>query len=95
MIQAKRETGITALYERLSRDDETAGESNSIQNQKKYLEDFARQNGFTNIRHYSDDGYTGTNFNRPGFQQMLSDIDTGLISTVIVKDAPVIIGLIN
>lgn len=54
MIQAKRETGITALYERLSRDDETAGESNSIQNQKKYLEDFARQNGFTNIRHYSD-----------------------------------------
>lgn len=86
MIQAKRETGITALYERLSRDDETAGESNSIQNQKKYLEDFARQNGFTNIRHYSDDGYTGTNFNRPGFQQMLSDIDAGLISTVIVKD---------
>ena len=62
MIQAKRETSITALYERLSRDDETAGESNSIQNQKKYLEDYARQNGFTNIRHYSDDGYTGTNF---------------------------------
>lgn len=93
MIQAKRETGITALYERLSRDDETAGESNSIQNQKKYLEDFARQNGFTNIRHYSDDGYTGTNFNRPGFQQMLSDIDTGLISTVIVKDYCAIIGL--
>ena len=86
MIQAKRETSITALYERLSRDDETAGESNSIQNQKKYLEDYARQNGFTNIRHYSDDGYTGTNFNRPGFQQMLSDIDAGLIATVIVKD---------
>lgn len=86
LIQGKRETGITALYERLSRDDETAGESNSIQNQKKYLEDYARQNGFTNIRHYSDDGYTGTNFNRPGFQQMLSDIDAGLIATVIVKD---------
>ena len=86
MIQGRREADITALYERLSRDDETAGESNSIQNQKKYLEDYAKQHGFTNIRHYSDDGYTGTNFNRPGFQQMLADIDAGLIATVIVKD---------
>lgn len=86
MNQTKRESGITALYERLSRDDDSAGESNSIQNQKRYLEDYARQHGFTNIRHYSDDGYTGTNFNRPGFMQMLADIDAGLISTVIVKD---------
>ena len=86
MIQGKRETGITALYERLSRDDETVGESNSIQNQKKYLEDYAKQHDFNNIRHYSDDGYTGTNFNRPGFQQMLADINAGLIATVIVKD---------
>ena len=86
MNQTKRESGITALYERLSRDDDSAGESNSIQNQKRYLEDYARQHGFTSIRHYSDDGYTGTNFNRPGFMQMLADIDAGLISTVIVKD---------
>jgi len=62
MSQTKRESGITALYERLSRDDDSAGESNSIQNQKRYLEDYARQHGFSNIRHYSDDGYTGTNF---------------------------------
>ena len=53
---------ITALYEQLSRDDELQGESNSISNQKKYLEDYANQQGFKNIRHFSDDGYTGTNF---------------------------------
>ena len=55
---------ITALYERLSRDDEQQGESNSIVNQKKYLEDYAKAKGFRNIRHFTDDGYTGTNFNR-------------------------------
>ena len=88
-----RDNGVTALYERLSRDDDSAGESNSILNQKKYLEDFARQNGFTNIRHYSDDGYTGTNFDRPAFTQMMSDIEAGQISTVIVKDYCAIIGL--
>ena len=63
----KEEIKITALYERLSRDDEQAGESNSIQNQKMYLEEYARQKGLRNIRHFSDDGYSGTNFNRPGF----------------------------
>ena len=63
----KEEIKITALYERLSRDDEQAGESNSIQNQKKYLEEYARQKGLRNIRHFYDDGYSGTNFNRPGF----------------------------
>ena len=88
-----RDNGVTALYERLSRDDDSAGESNSILNQKKYLEDYARQNGFTNIRHYSDDGYTGTNFDRPAFTQMMSDIEAGLVSTVIVKDYCAIIGL--
>ena len=88
-----RDNGVTALYERLSRDDDSAGESNSILNQKKYLEDYARQNGFTNIRHYSDDGYTGTNFDRPAFTQMISDIEAGLVSTVIVKDYCAIIGL--
>jgi len=76
----------TALYERLSRDDEQQGESNSIVNQKKYLEDYARSQGFRNIRHFSDDGYTGTNFNRPGFQSMLEEVKAGNISTVIVKD---------
>ena len=60
---------ITALYERLSRDDELQGESNSILNQKKYLEDYARKNGFNNIQHFTDDGYSGTNFNRPGLRR--------------------------
>lgn len=62
---------ITALYERLSRDDELQGESNSILNQKKYLEDYAKNNGYGNIRHYTDDGYSGTNFKRLGFQTLL------------------------
>lgn len=79
-------TKFTALYERLSRDDELQGESNSILNQKKYLEDYARSNGFKNVRHFSDDGFTGTNFNRPGFQEMLEEVKAGNISTVIVKD---------
>lgn len=77
---------ITALYERLSRDDEQAGESNSIQNQKKYLEEYARQHGLRNIRHFSDDGYTGTNFNRPGFAALLEEIEAGRVETLVVKD---------
>ena len=77
---------ITALYERLSRDDELQGESNSILNQKKYLEDYACKNGFNNIQHFTDDGYSGTNFNRPGFQSMIAEIEAGHIATVIVKD---------
>lgn len=77
---------ITALYERLSRDDELQGVSNSIVNQQKYLEDYARQNGFGNIRHFFDDGYSGTTFNRPGFNEMLAEIEAGHVATVIVKD---------
>ena len=77
---------ITALYERLSKDDEQQGESNSITNQKQYLEEFARKNGFTNVQHFTDDGYTGRNFNRPGFQAMLAEIEAGRVGTVIVKD---------
>lgn len=69
---------ITALYERLSRDDEQQGESNSITNQKKYLEDYARAKGFRNIRHFTDDGYTGTNFNRPGFTALLEEVNAGI-----------------
>lgn len=77
---------ITALYERLSKDDEQQGESNSIVNQKKYLESYAGQNGFQNIRHFTDDGYTGRNFNRPGFQSLLAEVEAGNVAVVIVKD---------
>ena len=77
---------ITALYERLSRDDEQQGESNSIINQKKYLEDFARSRGFRNIRHFTDDGYSGTNFNRPGFNALLEEIKEGNVAVLAIKD---------
>ena len=77
---------ITALYERLSRDDEQNGESNSITNQKKYLEDYAHRNGFRNIQHFTDDGFSGVNFNRPGFQSMIKEVEAGNIHTIIVKD---------
>ncbi|WP_241531295.1 recombinase family protein [Ligilactobacillus ruminis] len=77
---------ITALYERLSRDDEQQGESNGISNQKKYLEDYAKQNGFRNIRHFTDEGYSGTNFNRPGFKEMLEEVKSGNVESIIVKD---------
>ena len=77
---------ITALYPRLSRDDDMQGDSNSIVNQKKLLEKYAKDRGLDNTRFYVDDGYSGTNFNRPGFQEMIADIEEGYISTVIVKD---------
>ena len=64
---------ITALYPRLSHEDELQGESNSISNQKRILETYAKQNGFSNLRWYTDDGYSGANFQRPGFQSMLAD----------------------
>ena len=72
-----RTSRITALYERLSRDDDLTGESNSITNQKKYLEDYARRNGFENIRHFTDDGFSGVNFNRPGFQSLIKEVEAG------------------
>ena len=81
-----RTSKITALYERLSRDDDLNGESNSITNQKKYLEDYARRNGFTNIRHFTDDGFSGVNFNRPSFQELIKEVEAGNIATIIVKD---------
>ena len=77
---------ITALYERLSRDDEQSGDSNSIINQKKMLEKFATEQGFTNLRHYTDDGWSGTNFDRPDWKRMLADIEDGTVGCVIVKD---------
>ena len=82
----KEELRITALYERLSRDDEQAGESNSILNQKKYLEEYARQKGMRNIRHFCDDGYSGVSFNRPGFAALLEEIEAGRVETLLVKD---------
>ncbi len=86
-MKRPEETKITALYERLSRDDELSGESNSITNQKKMLEDYARANGLgDNIAHYTDDGWSGTNFDRPDWKRLLDDIDDGKIGCVIVKD---------
>lgn len=84
--KALHNAGMTALYCRLSRDDGTDGDSNSIVNQKKLLKQFAKDNGFHNTKFYIDDGYTGTNFNRPGFQKMIEDVELGYISAVIVKD---------
>ena len=78
--------GITALYCRLSRDDGADGDSNSISNQKRMLSKYAKEHGFDNTRFYVDDGYTGTNFNRPGFLKMLEDMDAGYVSTLIIKD---------
>lgn len=77
---------ITALYERLSRDDELQGESNSIINQKKMLEDYARKNGYGNFAHFTDDGFSGGNFERPGWKKLVRGIEEGEIGTVIVKD---------
>ena len=68
MSVKQTEGKITALYERLSRDDEQVGDSNSILNQKRYLESYAAQRGYTNIVHYTDDGYSGGNFDRPAWE---------------------------
>ena len=85
-MQSDANIGITAIYCRLSRDDGTETESNSIGNQKKMLTQKAKELGLTNTKYYVDDGYTGTNFNRPAFQELLDDIEMGYISVVIVKD---------
>lgn len=77
---------VTALYARLSKDDDLVGDSNSIVHQKEILAKYAKEHGFTNIEFYVDDGFSGTNFNRPDFQRMMADADEGKISTVIVKD---------
>ncbi|MDR2568806.1 MAG: recombinase family protein [Oscillospiraceae bacterium] len=77
---------ITALLSRLSRDDDLHGESNSITNQKAMLEHYAKKNGFGNLEHYSDDGYSGTNFERPQWKRLITDIESGKVGVVIVKD---------
>ena len=76
---------ITALYCRLSRDDELSGDSNSIVHQKEILSAYAEKRGFENTRFYVDDGYSGTNFNRPDFLRMMDDVNNGLVGTIIVK----------
>ena len=75
-----------ALYVRLSRDDDNEGDSNSIAHQIAILTKYIKDNNITNYKVYKDDGYSGTNFNRPGFQEMLRDIENGLVSMVVVKD---------
>ncbi len=82
----RQQEEITALYCRLSQDDGREGESNSIVNQKEYLLKYAKEHGFPNPTYYVDDGYTGTNFDRPSFKKMSEDIEKGLVKTVIVKD---------
>ena len=77
---------ITAIYCRLSVDDELNGESNSITHQKEMLGEYAQKKGFGNVKFYVDDGYSGTNFNRPAFKELIQDIDAGYVGTVIVKD---------
>lgn len=86
MSVKQTEGKITALYERLSRDDESAGDSNSIVNQKKYLESYAAQMGYENCIHYTDDGYSGGNFERPSWKRLIADIEAGKVAHVIVKD---------
>jgi len=77
---------ITALYERLSRDDESLGDSNSIINQKRYLEGYAADHGYGNIVHYTDDGWSGGNFDRPAWKQLIADIEAGKVEHLLVKD---------
>jgi DNA invertase Pin-like site-specific DNA recombinase len=81
-----KQSNTTALYERLSHDDELKGESNSITNQKRMLEDYAKRNGFANVVHFSDDGWSGTRWDRPDFLKLMDAIDAGEIAAIIVKD---------
>jgi len=80
------QTGIDALYCRLSRDDDMQGDSNSIANQKKILSKYATDNGFNNPKFYIDDGVSGTTFDRPGLNKLIEDVEAGRVRTVIIKD---------
>lgn len=81
-----KEIGITALYERLSRDDDGDGDSNSIVHQKQMLEAYAKEHGFVNLRHYTDDGWSGASFDRPAWNELVAGVKAEEITTVIVKD---------
>jgi DNA invertase Pin-like site-specific DNA recombinase len=82
----KRTGKITPLYERLSRDDELQGESNSISNQKRLLEEYAKKYGLPNPTHFTDDGISGTQFDRPGFVAMMKEVEAGNVECICVKD---------
>lgn len=86
MLYSKTVKKVTAIYTRLSRDDELQGDSNSIIYQKELLSKYAQEHGFSNVRFFVDDGFSGTNFYRPSFQEMLSEIEAGNVAVVIVKD---------
>ena len=86
MSAARAEEKITALYERLSRDDDLAGDSNSVINQKKYLEGYAADHGYGNCVHYTDDGWSGGNFDRPAWKRLVADIEAGKVALVLTKD---------
>lgn len=85
-MKIRQTAKITALYERLSRDDDLSGDSNSIINQKAMLEDYARQHGFENCQHFTDDGWSGGNFERPDWKRLIADIEAGKVGAVLVKD---------
>lgn len=86
MSATQAEEKITALYERLSRDDDLAGDSNSVINQKKYLEGYAADHGYRNCVHYTDDGWSGGNFERPAWKRLIADVEAGKVALVLTKD---------
>ena len=77
---------LVGAYERLSKEDDKKDESSSIESQKMIIESFAKFNQLKIIKHYSDDGFTGSNFNRPAFEALKNDIEKGIINCVLVKD---------
>ena len=85
-MKLKQQENITAIYCRLSKDDEYQGDSMSIQNQRAMLTQYAKDKGLTNLKVYVDDGFSGTNYERPNFKKMIKDIEDGKVGTVIVKD---------
>ena len=93
MLRQTTRNLITALYPRLSHEDELQGESNSISNQKIILMDYAKKNGYLHPKYFVDDGISGTTFDRPGFREMEALIEAGQVAAVIVKDYCAIIGL--
>lgn len=92
-MKEKQLQDITALYGRLSRDDEVGGESMSIQSQRAILGQYAKEHGFTNCQFFMDDGYSGTNFDRPAFTEMMELVEQRRVRTIIVKDCCAIMGL--
>ena len=93
MANRQTEEKITALYERLSRDDDLTGDSNSILNQKQILKEYVEWNGFQNLRSFVDDGYSGVTFDRSAYLEMMAEVEAGRVSTIIVKDCCAIMGL--